>query len=226
MHLSDPGKIVEECWVRIPEHFPNTRVDVFQIMPNHVHGIVRIREANTNLPPREDPVGLEFIQPLPKDRNMGKCATLTTANLGRGVNNQTRGTEIHSTTMNLRRGEVPSPSKSKGDETSPLPKIVLGNMIAYFKYQATKRISELRGSPGRKVFQRDYFDHIIRDDVDHFFHERYIELNPLMWDLDSENPSWHAMSTEDLRKYLKERFDLEGMAVDRIVEHEISRCIV
>jgi len=34
------------------------------------------------------------------------------------------------------------------------------------------------------------------------------------------------MSTEDLRKYLKERFDLEGMAVDRIVEHEISRCIV
>ena len=45
MQLSEIGRIVESCWREIPEHFENTCVDVFQIMPTHVHGIVEIREA-------------------------------------------------------------------------------------------------------------------------------------------------------------------------------------
>jgi REP element-mobilizing transposase RayT len=38
------GRIVEECWHAIPEHFPNTDVDVFVVMPNHVHRIVMIHK--------------------------------------------------------------------------------------------------------------------------------------------------------------------------------------
>jgi REP element-mobilizing transposase RayT len=38
---------VEGVWKEIPDHFPTVRVDVFQIMPDHVHGIVGI-QALTN----------------------------------------------------------------------------------------------------------------------------------------------------------------------------------
>lgn len=56
MKLSNVGEIVEECWKEIPSHFNNACTDVFQIMPNHVHGIVAIKEnivgINTTIPNR------------------------------------------------------------------------------------------------------------------------------------------------------------------------------
>jgi len=44
MHLDSLGKIVENCWLQIPEHFLGVDVEVFIVMPNHIHGIVSIRE--------------------------------------------------------------------------------------------------------------------------------------------------------------------------------------
>jgi hypothetical protein len=38
------GGIVQQCWDAIPEHMPHVDVDAFVVMPNHVHGIVVIRE--------------------------------------------------------------------------------------------------------------------------------------------------------------------------------------
>lgn len=45
MELSAKGKVVEECWKEIPEHFPAVTLDVFIIMPNHLHGILLIAEG-------------------------------------------------------------------------------------------------------------------------------------------------------------------------------------
>lgn len=42
MILNEVGKIVEKCWLEIPNHFPNLELDIFQIMPNHIHFIIRI----------------------------------------------------------------------------------------------------------------------------------------------------------------------------------------
>lgn len=38
--LNDGGKIAEQCWNDIPKHFPNTIMDEFVIMPNHIHVII------------------------------------------------------------------------------------------------------------------------------------------------------------------------------------------
>lgn len=38
------GQIVQRCWDAIPEHMPHTDVGAFVAMPNHVHGVVVIRE--------------------------------------------------------------------------------------------------------------------------------------------------------------------------------------
>jgi len=42
IELSQMGKIAEKCWLEIPNHFPEVRLDEFVIMPNHVHGIIVI----------------------------------------------------------------------------------------------------------------------------------------------------------------------------------------
>ena len=40
--LSEIGKIAEQYWINIPEHFPFVNLGEFVIMPNHVHGIIII----------------------------------------------------------------------------------------------------------------------------------------------------------------------------------------
>jgi len=42
MILNDLGKIADECWRAIPEHFPFVETGACVIMPNHVHGIIVI----------------------------------------------------------------------------------------------------------------------------------------------------------------------------------------
>ena len=40
IELSEIGRIIEECWRMIPQHFPNARIGEMQIMPDHLHGIL------------------------------------------------------------------------------------------------------------------------------------------------------------------------------------------
>jgi len=37
--------VIVRCWLEMPEHFANVRVDSFVVMPNHLHGIVNIIET-------------------------------------------------------------------------------------------------------------------------------------------------------------------------------------
>ncbi len=45
MHLNDAGKMVLSVWNCLPERFPMISLDAFQIMPNHIHGIIIIGNA-------------------------------------------------------------------------------------------------------------------------------------------------------------------------------------
>jgi len=47
MILSETGQIATTYWFDIPKHFPFIELINFVVMPNHVHGLLRIRE-NTN----------------------------------------------------------------------------------------------------------------------------------------------------------------------------------
>jgi REP element-mobilizing transposase RayT len=42
MGLNEYGRIVQECWLALPDHYPSCRLHEFVIMPNHVHGIIEI----------------------------------------------------------------------------------------------------------------------------------------------------------------------------------------
>ncbi|PIZ71471.1 MAG: hypothetical protein COY09_00580 [Candidatus Portnoybacteria bacterium CG_4_10_14_0_2_um_filter_39_11] len=43
MRLSEIGKIAQKCWSEISKHFPDTDLDEFIVMLNHIHGIIVIR---------------------------------------------------------------------------------------------------------------------------------------------------------------------------------------
>ena len=45
MVLNDFGKIANDEWVKLSERFINFELDVFQIMPNHMHGIIGIKSV-------------------------------------------------------------------------------------------------------------------------------------------------------------------------------------
>lgn len=53
--------------------------------------------------------------------------------------------------------------------------------MGWLKYQATKEIDLMRGSVGDKIFQRSFFDHIIRNRDDYYEIYRYICDNPVCW---------------------------------------------
>jgi putative transposase len=77
---------------------------------------------------------------------------------------------------------------SEGGETPPLRKITLGQIAAYFKYQSAKQINQIRNTSGTPVWQRNYYEHIIRDDRELQAIREYIRYNPLKWNEDEENP--------------------------------------
>ncbi|MCC8186843.1 MAG: hypothetical protein LIP08_04855 [Bacteroides sp.] len=47
MQLSPIGQIAWQCWADIPQHFSFVKLDVFVIMPNHIHGIIIIDKEQT-----------------------------------------------------------------------------------------------------------------------------------------------------------------------------------
>jgi len=58
-------------------------------------------------------------------------------------------------------------------------------IIKLFKSTVTKQINELRGTPGKPVWQRNYFDRIIRDEDELNRIREYIIFNPAKWAEDS-----------------------------------------
>ena len=64
----------------------------------------------------------------------------------------------------------------------------LGQIVAYFKYQTTKSINQMREMPGARFWQRNYWEHVIRDETDLNRIRRYIQTNPLRWVDDQLHP--------------------------------------
>ncbi len=164
------GEVVEECWKSIPEHFQNSNVDVFQIMPNHVHGIITIEENAS--------VGVRHVEPLPK-----------------------------------------APRQNKFQHIVPGS---LGSIIRSFKAAVTKETRLLKLVGNKSHWQRNFYDHIIRNDVSYFFIQQYIELNPLLWHLDSDNPTFSQFHSESFAEEVKRRFGLNDNAIQYLIDHEVD----
>jgi len=86
-----------------------------------------------------------------------------------------------------------------GSRTAPteIKRKPLGQLIGAFKTVSTKRINEMRGTPTAFVWQRNYYEHIVRDEETFNLIRQYVADNPLNWTLDRENPL--CDETKDLK---------------------------
>ena len=72
----------------------------------------------------------------------------------------------------------------------------LGRLIGAFKTVSTKRINEMRGTPGAPVWQRNYYEHVVRSEEELNRIQQYVIDNPLRWEEDPENPANAAARRE------------------------------
>lgn len=69
------------------------------------------------------------------------------------------------------------------------PSQTIGAIVRGWKAAVTRRINDLRNTPGAPVWQRNYYEHVIRNEQDMADVRAYIVNNPALWAQDQENPS-------------------------------------
>ncbi|MFC1716226.1 transposase [Candidatus Poribacteria bacterium] len=69
------------------------------------------------------------------------------------------------------------------------PSQSIGAIIRGYKGAVTKQINQMRKSSGLPVWQRNYWEHVIRNEKELNKAREYIRNNPLKWELDRENPA-------------------------------------
>src|SRR3990167_2701457 len=58
MILNAAGTMVQSVWDEIPQFYPGIAIDCFQIMPDHIHGIVVIERSVRGQPQGVAPTGI------------------------------------------------------------------------------------------------------------------------------------------------------------------------
>ena len=112
--LNNTGRMVEQFWNELPQHYPTVVLDSFVVMPNHVHGILFLQpEDELRSGRRPDPTGLVDV-------------------------------------VDARAGRRPAPT--------------LGDIIRSFKSFSANRINKLKGTTGQPLWQRNYFERVIRNE--------------------------------------------------------------
>jgi len=106
---------------------------------------------------------------------------------------------FHAIVWLLCRGDRPvAPTKKSNRPVGPQSQSI-GAIMAGFKSAVTKRINEYQNTPGRPFWQRNYYEHVIRDEDDYHRIIEYISTNPQRWLEDSLHPSKVSAITKSKR---------------------------
>ncbi len=156
--LSDIGKLVKRYWIAIPQHFPNVGCDEFVIMPNHFHEIIVINENNIH-------------------NDHTKYRNDSVSRRGKATN------DIMENAYASRRGAACcAPTRDK-----PYFNVVpgsLGAIIRSFKSAVTKSAHKYPEYSNAPIWQRNYYEHVIRNESDLSEKRKYIIDNPAKWNED------------------------------------------
>jgi REP element-mobilizing transposase RayT len=164
MVLNDAGKMIEKWCTELSHKFPDIMPDTYIIMPNHFHAIIVNNGASpVGAAGTAGPVG-------PVGADLRVCPNI------RGEHNDVQGEH------NDVRGEH---NDVRGEHAgSPLHAVV-----QWFKTMTTNEyirgVKTLGWQPfDKKLWQRNYYEHIIRNDNSYQNIADYIACNPAKWQSD------------------------------------------
>lgn len=98
----------------------------------------------------------------------------------------------------------------------------LGAIMQNFKSVSARKINKMNKTQGVSLWQRNYYDHIIRNEKSLNIIRRYIKYNPLMWSYDMDNPGRHCLSTEEMKDEIKRKCGFTDEELDFIIDYEIK----
>jgi putative transposase len=164
IQLSEIGQIADKYWNEIHSHFPHVILDAYQIMPDHIHGIIQITAVET-----PDPG-------VSKTTNENQTPDPGVSNTT--IENQTPDpvsiTENRIETPDSGVSTPATETPNSGVSTRP----TLGIIINQFKRICTIKI---RNANLKFAWQPRFHDHIIRDDEELQRIREYIRDNPQNW---------------------------------------------
>jgi len=148
MIFNEYGEIAHNEWIKLTERFPNMEMDAFQIMPNHMHGIIALSVR----------------------------ATLTVAqNNGIAQNDVVAQNTVTQNDM--------QPHINDGQLQGIAP-MTISDIVGAYKSLVANGCLEIYKSKNKimgKLWQRNYYEHIIRNEKSYQYISEYIINNPTKW---------------------------------------------
>ncbi len=151
MQLNEIGQIINLTWLDLVNHIPNIELGPFVIMPNHIHGIVNIIDRSESVS-----VGMN---------REDICERSNAGGVGSVRNDKVRRTCPYEKIFdgkNLSHSNIPANQKS------------LSEIVRQFKTFSARKVNEFRKTQGVPFWQRNYYEHIIRDEQSYLKIAQYI----------------------------------------------------
>jgi REP element-mobilizing transposase RayT len=206
MRLNDVGDMVHQEWTNLPNRFPNIELDAFIVMPNHIHGIIVITDATPVgaglVPAQHDDAAITSgatTRVAPTDAQNGDRAT-TPGAITSGATTRVAPTDAQNGDGATTPGAITPGATTPGATTRVAPTV--GGIVGAFKSITTVRyihgVKHYGWLPFRgRLWQRNYYEHIICNEESLNRIRQYILDNPLCWSFDRENPATTAPEPED-----------------------------
>ena len=182
MQLSHIGLLADVCWYEIKNHAKNIRVDAFQVMPNHIHGIL-ILDGNE----REtiDPVH-DVVETTHALSQLDAFSILDNEKTTHDVKTTRDVETTHALSLQQSQQQPPPQSQSQGQKRfQHQGSNTISSIIGSYKSAVTKHAHRL----GFEFEWQDRFhDIIIRNEELYSKITDYINNNPAKWEEDKFNP--------------------------------------
>lgn len=164
MFLNTFGQIANDQWHELPKRFNNIELDEFIVMPNHIHGIIIITEP---------PVGATLAV-APNTENAVFPNNMVSQNNIVIINNNIENNDGATINSN---GATARVAPTIGNIVGAYKSLVVHHCLEYIKINEPETILG-------KLWQRNYHEHIIRNEQSYQRISQYIINNPKNWDAD------------------------------------------
>ena len=160
MSLNVYGEAAPDLWSSLPNRFEHVVLDEYVVMPNHIHGILEIRNDSSDQKIHMGESSVGAIHELP-------LTSRTVLHGDRAIR------------------ELPLQNQKIVPDHLKRRRMIVPKVAGYFKMNAAREINRIRNVQGIPVWQRSYYDHIIRNEEERNSIREYIRNNPVSWDKDN-----------------------------------------
>lgn len=182
MTLNDAGKMIEKIWHQIPNDFENIHLNEYVTMPNHIHGIIEIPVAVVGA----DSISAHSIS----GQNPNKIYDANRAEMD-SDRAEMDSAPTATTAAGSGTGLSQVVQSFKRHTTIEYIKMVKKNILPFFN---------------KRIWQRNYWEHIIRNENEFIRISEYIRNNPVNWSRDKLNGGEGNMVMEPSAPYNEENW--------------------